>query len=150
MSKKVEPGVPVSSRRFEAIRKLSESGLYTGILLTPVLPFIEDSVENVIRIIHMVKAAGAKFIYPSFGVTLRENQREWYYEKLNQIFPGEGLVEKYQRKFGNAYICSSPNARRLWEVFVKQCQDAGILYRMQDIISSYRRAYRVEQLRLFD
>lgn len=150
LSKKIEPGVSVSSERFELIRKLSENGIYAGILLMPVLPFIEDTPENIIGIVRQAREAKAKFIYPAFGVTLRENQREWYYEKLNQIFPGEGLVEKYQKHFGNRYECRSPKARQLWKIFSEECQKAGILYNMKDIIASYKRPYKVEQLSLFD
>ena len=116
----------------------------------PVLPFIEDTPENIIGIVRQAREAKAKFIYPAFGVTLRENQREWYYEKLNQIFPGEGLVEKYQKHFGNRYECRSPKARQLWKIFSEECQKAGILYNMKDIIASYKRPYKVEQLSLFD
>lgn len=150
LSKRLEPGVPVSSERFRLIRTLSDHGIYTGILLMPVLPFIQDTDENIRGIVGMAKEAGARFIYPAFGVTLRDNQREWYYEKLNRLFPGEGLVERYQKRFGNSYECRSPRARQLWNVFEAECQKAGILYRMKDIISSYRRPYKVEQLSLFD
>ena len=150
LAKKLEPGVNAPTERFELIRKLSENGIYTGILLMPVLPFIEDTDENILGIIRQAKEAGARFIYPAFGVTLRENQREWYYEKLNQIFPGEGLVEKYQKRFGNMYECRSPRARHLWKIFSEECHRAGLLYNMKDIISSYKRPYKMEQLSLFD
>lgn len=150
LSKKLEPGVAASSERFKLIKNLSNSGLYTGILLMPVLPFIEDTDENILAIVHKAKESGAKFIYPAFGVTLRDNQREWYYEKLNQIFPGEGLAAKYQKHFRNAYECRSPRIRQLRNLFEQECRNAGILYRMNDIISSYKRPYQLEQLSLFD
>lgn len=150
LAKKIEPGVPPSSERFALIRELTEYGIYAGVLLMPVLPFLEDSDENIRRIVHMAGEAGAKFIYPAFGVTLRENQREWYFDRLNHLFPGEQIAEKYQKKFGYSYECRSPRSRQLWKVFTKECQDAGILYQMQDIISSYKRPYQLEQLSLFD
>ncbi|GAA0792624.1 radical SAM protein [Clostridium sp. AF19-22AC] len=150
LSKKLEPGVPVSSERFRLIRKLSDQGIYTGILLMPVLPFIEDTDENICEIVRMAGEAGARFIYPAFGMTLRDNQREWYYEKLNCLFPDKDLVTRYQKRFGNSYECRSPRARQLWRVFEEECKKAGVLYRMKDIISSYRRPYKVEQLSLFD
>ena len=53
----------------------------------PVLPFIEDTVENIGCIVKLAHENGAKFIYPAFGVTLRQNQREWYYDKLDKLFP---------------------------------------------------------------
>lgn len=150
LSKKIEPGAATSSERFGLIRELSDQGIYSGILLMPVLPYIEDSDENIYQIIQMAKVAGAKFIYPAFGVTLRANQREWYYEKLDQLFPGEGLAEKYRKRFGNAYECRSPRVKQLWKVFEEECKAAGILYKMKDIISSYKRPYQVQQLNLFD
>ena len=150
LAKKIEPVPPPSSERFALIRELADHGIYAGILLMPVLPFLEDSDENIREIVRKAHEAGAKFIYPAFGMTLRENQRDWYYERLNQLFPGEGLAEKYQKRFGNSYECRSPRVRQLWKVFEKECQEAGILYKMSDIISSYKRPYRMEQLSLFD
>lgn len=150
LSRKIEPNVPVSSRRFEIIKKLSDHDLYSGILLMPVLPFLEDSKENISEIILRADDAGAKFIYPAFGMTLRDTQREWYYDKLNKIFPGKGLVEKYQKQYGNYYECRSPKAKMLWYYFAEECEKRGIVYKMQDIISQYKRAYKIEQLSLFD
>ena len=150
LAKKIEPNVASSSGRFEMIRKLSAAGLYSGILLMPVLPFLEDSKENVGEIITRAEDAGAKFIYPAFGMTLRGNQRDWYYDKLERLFPGEGLAEKYRRQYGNYYECRSPKAKRLWEYFVQECEKRGIVYRMQDIIHGYKKKYEITQLSLFD
>lgn len=150
LSKKLEPGVPVSSERFEMIRQLSAAGLFAGTLLMPVLPFIEDNEENILGIVRKTAAAGGKFIYPAFGVTLRQNQREWYFEKLNQLFPNENLVEKYIKRYGNRYECRSPKAKQLWNVFTQECEKYGIRYQMKDIISGYQQKYRISQLSLFD
>ncbi len=106
----------------------------------PVLPFIEDSDDNVVSIIRLASEAGARFIYPAFGVTLRQNQREWYYSKLDEHFPGLRL--KYAKQFGNAYECRSPRATELWRVFCAECDRLGILYKMEDIIEAYREPYR--------
>lgn len=150
LAKKIEPNVACSSERFEMIRKLSAAGLYSGILLMPVLPFLEDSKENVGEIIARAEDVGAKFIYPAFGMTLRGNQREWYYDKLERLFPGEGLAEKYSRQYGSYYECRSPKAKGLWEYFVRECEKRGIVYRMQDIIHGYKKKYEITQLSLFD
>lgn len=148
LAAKIEPNVSRPAERFKMIEKLSGAGLYTGILLMPVLPFIEDNQENIGEIVRWAQMSGAKFIYPAFGMTLRGNQRDWYYRKLNELFPGEGLAEAYQKKYGGAYECVSPRARKLWEYFAGECKERQIAYRMEDIISQYKRAYRVEQLRL--
>jgi len=144
---KIESNVAVSSKRFAAIRQFAEKGLFTGLLLMPVLPFIEDSVENISKIIQLADENGAKFIYPAFGVTLRQNQRDWYYKKLDERFPT--LKKKYIQQFGNAYECPSPNAKVLWAAFQSECERRGILYKMEDIIHGYRQGYGDRQLSLF-
>lgn len=148
LAAKIEPNVSRPAERFKMIEKLSGAGLYTGILLMPVLPFIEDNQENIGEIVRWAQMSGAKFIYPAFGMTLRGNQRDWYYRKLNELFPGEGLAEAYQKKYGGAYECVSPRARKLWEYFAGECKERQIAYRMEDIISQYKRAYQVTQMRL--
>ena len=148
LSKKVEPHVAVSSLRFAAIKALSEAGLYCGILLMPVLPFIEDNEENILSIISQAKNNGAKFIYPAFGVTLRQNQRLYFYQKLDEEFPG--FKEKYIETFGNAYQCNAPHADSLYKIFQQECEKVGILYKMQDIISGYKLPYEARQDTFFD
>lgn len=148
LCKKIERNVAVSSKRFSAIKQLSESGIFAGILLMPVLPFIEDNEENISGIIRLAYESGAQFIYPAFGVTLRQNQRDWYYRKLDQIFPN--LKEKYIRSYGNSYECRSPKSDKLWELFKSECDRLGVLYKMKDIIKGYKRGYgEDQQLTLF-
>lgn len=147
LCKKIEPNVANSSRRFSVIRQLAENGIFTGILLMPVLPFLEDNEHNISEMIRLAHENGAKFIYPLFGVTLRQNQREWYYQKLDEHFPA--LRQKYISQFGNEYECPSPNAKLLWQLFQNQCNRFGILYKMHDIIKSYKKGYEGQQLSLF-
>lgn len=148
LCRKVEPHAPVSSERFEAIRQLTEAGLFTGILLMPVLPFIEDTDENILEIVEKAHGVSARFIYPAFGMTLRDIQRDWYYGKLIQQFPKEHLVDKYQKRYGSSYRCASPRAKHLWTIFSRQCQDRNILYDMKDITCAYKRGYESQQLTL--
>lgn len=147
LCRKLEPNVAVSSRRLAVIKELSNNGIFTGVLLMPVLPFLEDTEENIRAIVCLAAANGAKFIYPAFGVTLRQNQREWFYQKLDELFPA--LKQKYLRQFGNAYECRSPQANHLWQLFTKECNKAGILYKMQDIIRAYKKGYDDRQMSLF-
>lgn len=147
---RIEPGVAVSSQRFAMIDQLRSAGLFAGILMLPVLPFLEDSEENIRAIVKRAGEAGARFIFPAFGMTMRHGQREWYLEKLEQLFPGQGLPERYITRYGNRYRCSSPHAKKLWGVFTGECQKAGILYDMKDIICAYKRGYEMRQLSLFD
>lgn len=148
LCKKIEPNVAMSSKRFATIKKLTDQGIFAGILLMPVLPFIGDNRENIKRIIELAYENGAKFIYPAFGVTLRQNQREWFYAKLEELFPG--IKEKYVKQYGNAYECSSPKAKELWNLFKYECCRLGILFKMSDIIKEYKQGHENEQLSFFD
>jgi DNA repair photolyase len=148
LCKKIEPNVAVSSARFAAINKLSRAGIFVGILLMPLLPYIEDTEENISSIIKLAHENGAKFIFPAFGVTLRQNQRAWYYSKLDEHFPS--LKEKYIKNYGSAYECGSPKAKELWALFQVECDKRGILYKMDDIIKGSKQGYEDAQISLFD
>ena len=147
LCKKIEPNVGVASKRFSAIKELSDNGIFAGILLMPVLPFLEDNEDNISGIVNLAHESGAKFIYPAFGVTLRQNQRDWYYKKLDENFPG--IKQKYIQQFRNDYECRSPKAKELWKVFQKECDKFEILYKMKDIIDAYKQGYETDQLSLF-
>ena len=148
LCRKIEPNVTVSSDRFKAIKKFSDNGIYTGILMMPVLPFIEDTEENIERIVKLAHENGAKFIYPALGMTLRGNQRDWYYKKLDELFPS--VKQKYIRHYRNSYECHSLKAKELWNLFRNECNRFGILYKMNDIIKAYKGRYEHRQLSLFD
>ena len=150
LCRKIEPNVCVSSQRFEAIKKLSDNGIYVGILLMPVLPFINDTKDNIKKIVRKAYECGARFIFAyGMGMSLRSNQREYYYEKLIQNFPKENLVERYMNTYKNNYECPSPNAKKLYNVFVKECEKYGIKYKMKDIIEDYKKKYTDSQLSWF-
>jgi len=142
LSSLIEPGAPKSSDRFKTIKKLSAEGIYTGILMMPILPFINDTEENIRQIVEKGKAAGAKYILPFMGMTLREGQREYYYRELDKHFPT--MKEKYIRNYGYEYNCSSPNSKRLYNIFYELCKKEGIATNM-----SFYKADEYEQLRLW-
>lgn len=148
ISKKVEPNVCVSSKRFETLKSLSEAGIFCGVLMMPILPFIEDTEENILGIVRKTAEAGAQFIYPSMGMTMRQGQREYFYERLDKAFPN--LREKYEKQFGTRYSCSSRKVKSLWPLFKEECRKHGILFKMQDIINVYQSGFwQEEQLSLF-
>lgn len=147
LCRKIEPNVAPSSERFAALRELSAQGIFAGILLMPVLPFLADNEDNIRNIMRLASESGAKFIYPAFGVTLRQNQRDWYYQKLDEQFPG--LKQTYIKHFGSSYQCGSPAANELWQLLKQECEQLGILCRMKDIIETYKRGYGENQLALF-
>ena len=103
LSQVIEPGAPVSSIRFHAMKKLASQGLYTGVILTPVLPFITDSEKNIKDIVAMAKDNGANYILGCMGMTQRDGQREFYYKALDKSFPG--IKANYIRNFGSDYNC---------------------------------------------
>ena len=148
LSKKIEPHVCVSSDRFQAIQKLSEAGIYAGVLIHPVLPWISDSEENIRELVRLSYLHSAKFIHCYFGMTLRDRQRQYYYQKLDELFPG--LKQKYQQVYGAKYNCMVKDHKHLRYVFQKECQKYGLLYKMEDIIKDYKKHQQTyEQLSLF-
>lgn len=150
LAKKIEPHVSLPSERLELIEALRNNGIFTGILMMPILPFLEDNEENIRSIVNAAHETGANFIYPSFGVTLRNNQREWFFDRIKEQFPEQDLVASYIRRYGNSYGCTSPHVKKLWAIFTKECERFGILYKMPDIIHSYKKNYEITQLSLFD
>jgi len=147
LCRKIEPNVSVASERFEAIRKLSDNGIFCGVMLVPVLPFICDTDENILNIVRMAKDAGARYVFSYMGMTLRQGNREYYYENLDKLFPG--VKEKYEKRYGFRYNISSPRIKKLWQVYEEECEKLGLLSNMMSIIRSYKAGYRREQLSLF-
>ncbi|MGL4283132.1 MAG: radical SAM protein [Eubacterium aggregans] len=150
LAAKVEPRAPSPTQRLKAIESLAKAGVFCGVLLMPVLPFIEDDAQAIAQLIESCASAGARFIYPAFGVTLRENQREWYFNALRQAFPHAHLPERYAKAFGNDYECHCPEANGLWFNFKSLCVQQNLLFNMSDIIRTYTSPYLSEQLNFFD
>jgi len=128
LGRKLEPGAPPVSARFDAMKVLAAHGVLTGVTMMPILPFIEDSEENVTAIVTQAHESGAAYIVPSFGMTLRDRQRRYYYERLDRLFPG--LREKYERRFGEQYHCVANNAEKLSATFADLCDQFGIATRI--------------------
>jgi DNA repair photolyase len=149
LSSKIEPHVCVSSKRLKAVRKLSDAGIFTGLLMMPLLPFLSDTKENVLEILKQANQNGAKFVYPLFGLSLRSGQREYFYQKLEELFPGQNLKQTYIKLYGSSYECHSPKAKELHQIFTEECKRLGILYKMQDIIHAYKSGYNYQQYSLF-
>ena len=122
----VEPNVCNTKRRIEVLEQMKERNIPTVVWLTPVLPFINDTEENIVAILNECIRVGVKGIVCfDMGLTLREGDREYYYAALDKFFPG--LKQKYIECYGNAYELPSPNAKSLMELFRKICSDNGIL-----------------------
>ena len=133
----IEPEVCVTSRRLEVLRTMKEAGIPTVVWMTPLLPFINDTKENLEGILEGCLEAGVKGILCfGMGLTLREGNREYFYQALDRHFPG--LRREYQRRYGNAYELPSPRHRELQQIFDDTCAQAGILYRPEDIFAYLR------------
>ncbi|MBC5737679.1 radical SAM protein [Lawsonibacter faecis] len=149
LAAKIEPRAPSPTRRLAAVGALSDAGIFAGVLLMPVLPFLEDSVGSVLAVAEAAAEAGAKFVYPAFGMTMRGGQRSHFLAQLDRLFPGENLSARYLRQYGDRYRCASPNARRLWERFSARCGELGLLCEMKHIVSAYQKGYGDRQLTFF-
>lgn len=149
LAAKIEPNAPFPSRRLAAVEKLAGAGLFAGVLLMPVLPFLEDGDENVLAVVEGAAKAGARFIYPAFGVTMRQGQREYFLDGLERAFPGQRLKERYLKQYGDRYQCASPRAAALWKTFTGACRERGILYDMRSIIRASTVGYGDCQLTFF-
>ena len=149
LAARLEPNAPSPARRLEALRALSSAGIFSGALLMPVLPFLEDSDENVLAVVEGAARAGARFIYPAFGVTMRPGQREYFLDGLERVFPGQGLKTRYLKRHGDRYQCVSPRVKHLWSVFTGACRERGILYDMKSIIRAAALRYGDRQMSFF-
>ncbi len=122
----LEPNVCNTRRRLEVLAQLRERGIPTVVWLTPILPYINDTEENVTAILGSCAEVGVRGVIDfGMGLTLREGDREYYYAALDRHFPG--LKERYIRQYGNAYELPSPRAMELRTVFHKICEENGIL-----------------------
>jgi DNA repair photolyase len=124
LGKKLEPGAPLVSNRFKAMKTLSDAGIQTGVTLMPVLPFIEDNPDNIKSILEKAAEAGARYVIPAFSVTLRDRQRDYYYDQLDKLFPG--LSQRYKNTYGNRYDYASPASNKLYDLFKTQCHKLGL------------------------
>ena len=144
---KLEPNVSTATERFDALGALAARGIFCGVFLVPMLPYITDSEENLVKILRMTKKAGAKFVYTYMGMTLRPGSREYYYDGLDKAFPG--VKEKYIKRYGTRRNITSPNSKRLWDVLAAECGRLGLLYDMRAITQVYKAGYGDGQRVLF-
>lgn len=143
LCKKLEPKVCDTKKRAAALKRLNEAGIPTVVWLDPILPFINDTKENVSEILEMCAESGVKgIICFGMGLTLREGNREYFYGKLDEHFPG--LKEEYIKIYGNSYEVSSPNNSELMRMFHRSCKKYGIMHNNEEIFSYL---YRFEDKR---
>ena len=144
----VEPNVETTYERFRALEILRDNGIPTVVWLCPILPFINDTEENIRGILdYCVRAKVKGIINFDMGVTLRDGNREYFYKKLDEHFPG--LKEKYIRMYGNSYQLSSPNSRQLNMIYKSECIKNGIMCDVNECfeyLNKYEDKYSGEQI----
>lgn len=141
--KTIEPGAPASSERLAAMENLAAAGIYTGITMMPLLPLINDTEENIRQIVVRAADAGASYILPAFGLTMRNGSREWLYKEFDRSFPG--MSASYREMFGESYICDSPQAKKLYGIFRNEISKHGL----EDKMRFYEPPAIPEQMKLF-
>lgn len=149
LCKVIEPNVSVTSERIKVLKEMQRIGIPTIVWLCPILPFINDTEDNLKGILNACIDADVKGIANfGFGVTLRDGNREYFYSQLDQHFPG--MKHKYIETFGTSYICNSPNHYALTEMFQRECRKHRILS-SPDQIFRYLRTFesKQEQMSLF-
>ena len=152
LCKILEPNVCVTSRRFEVLKILRDEGIPTVVWFTPILPFLNDTKENVEGILDDCVQAGVKGVLIfNMGVTLRDGDREYFYEALDKNFPG--LKGKYQEKYGYAYEVVSDHNEELMNLIRCTCEKNGILWDPHQIfmyLKEFPENKGYEQLKLWD
>jgi DNA repair photolyase len=151
LCKILEPNVSTTKERFEVLKVMRDNGIPTVAWLSPFLPFINDSEENIRGLLnYCVEAKVHGILCFGIGLTLREGNREYFYEKLDKHFPG--LKQRYIKTFGNSYECRSQHHHRLMKILQEECKNHSILCNVNDVFSymhTYEQREQSIQLKLF-
>jgi DNA repair photolyase len=152
LCKLIEPNVSTTKQRFEALKILRDNNIPTVVWLCPVLPYINDTEDNIRRILDMCVAAKVRgIICFGMGLTLREGNREYFYRQLDKSFPG--LKERYIREYGNQYVINSPKSAELMRLFHRTCEQNGIMHDNDlifEYLSQFEEKNAPQQLSLWD
>lgn len=147
----LEPNVSTTRERAEMLKTMHKAGIHTGVWLCPILPFINDSEENLRGLLGYCFDAGVEMIMNfGMGVTLRDGNRQYFYQQLDRHFPG--MKSRYIRAFGNNYHCPSPKSAKLMRIFQAECRARGVLYEPEACfawLAKFEDKQSDAQLRLF-
>lgn len=151
LCRKLEPGVSTTGKRFEVLKKLHDAGIPAVVWLCPILPYLTDTEENISGILDMcIEAKVYGVICFGMGLTLRDGNREYFYEQLDRLFPY--MKERYVQRYGNQYMIDSLDSERLMALFHQKCAENGIVH-SNDHIFRYLHTFEVkgeaEQLSLW-
>ncbi len=147
LCRKLEPNVSTTKERFETLKVLRDVGIPTVVWLSPILPFLNDTPENVSGILDMCAEAKVYGVLCfGMGLTLREGNREYFYRQLDRLFPG--LKETYLRLYGNRYVVYSPRNEELMELFHNTCEERGMVHDNNRIFSYLQEFPEDQELQL--
>ena len=146
----LEPNVCNTKRRIEVLEEMQKRGIPTVVWLTPILPFINDTEENISAILNECVRVGVKGVIDfGMGLTLREGDREYFYAALDKHFPG--MKERYIKRYGNAYDLPSPKSRELRELMRSICKADGLMYDPEECFKyMYELPDKYWQMSIFD
>ncbi|MCL2047072.1 MAG: radical SAM protein [Oscillospiraceae bacterium] len=139
----IEPNVSSTSERFAVLEAMHDAGIPTVVWICPILPFINDSEENLLGLLdYCIRGKVKGVLCFGFGTTMREGSRDYFYKKLDEHFPG--MKQRYINSFGNSYECNSPNNAELMKILESECSKNGIIWRFNDVYA-YLRKFEVEE-----
>jgi len=146
----IEPDVSTTSERFAVLETMRKAEIPTVVWLGPILPFINDSDENLCGLLdYCIRAKVRGIVCFGFGTTMRDGSRDYFYQKLDEYFPD--TKQRYIQAFGNRYECRSPNHSQLATLFRNECKKHGILYRLDDVFKYiYKFESKTRQMSIFD
>ena len=149
----LEPNVCGTARRAEVLQILRDEGIPTVVWLTPILPFINDTEENIAGLMEICARTGVKGVvtFDGLGLTLRDGDREYYYRKLDEHFPG--MARRYAQRYGNAYVLPAPESQRLMGIVRGECERNGILWDTGEVfeyLHAFEDPQAGTQLSMFD
>lgn len=137
LCRKIEPNVCTTKKRVEVLEKLNEANIPTVVWLTPFLPYINDSEENINELLDYCIETNVKgIICFNIGLTLRDGNRQYFYKKLDESFPE--LKNRYIEKYGSSYVLESENNRQLMDLFYKRTAENNILNKPDEVFSYLR------------
>jgi len=152
LCRKLEPNVSTTAERVEALRRLRDAGIPTVVWLCPILPFINDTEDNIRGLLgYCAEASVRGVICFGMGLTLREGSREYFYRQLDRLFPG--MKERYIQTYGTRYMLDSPRGGELMALFHALCEEHGIAHdndRIFAYLSAFEDKRGGEQMSLFD
>lgn len=148
----LEPNVCTTARRIEVLNILKDAGIPTVVWMTPILPFLNDTEENILSLLHACQAAGVYGIVTfGIGLTLRDGDRQYFYKQLDRHFPG--MKERYIRRYGDAYELPVPEEKHLMALVRRECEKADIEWRTDRIFAylhQFEDRQAGQQMSLFD